>query len=83
MSTTLHCCLSVRGYISAPARARRNLFKHPTEPRNMTPEEARETLMDELAKGHEVLPFGPPCEGFDYKTGCPGHPNTEDGNAKA
>jgi hypothetical protein len=39
-----------------------------------TPDRVREALMDELAKGHELVPFGEPCEGFDYKSGCPGHP---------
>jgi hypothetical protein len=35
--------------------------------------EAIEWLYDELAKGRRVLPMGPPCEGFSYETGCPGH----------
>jgi hypothetical protein len=29
--------------------------------------------MDELVRGHDVIPMGEPCEGFDYKKGCPGH----------
>jgi hypothetical protein len=37
-----------------------------------TADEVREFLMDCLAKGWEVLPMGD-CEGFDFKTGCPGH----------
>jgi hypothetical protein len=36
-------------------------------------DELRSSLMDELAMGHEVLPLGGACEGFDYKQGCPGH----------
>lgn len=32
----------------------------------------RDALQKELAKGREVLPIGP-CEGFDFKNGCPGH----------
>jgi len=36
-------------------------------------EEMREAFMDELAQGHKVIPVGKPCDGFDYKTGCPGH----------
>lgn len=47
------------------------MFKH-EDGRSMTPEEARDQLYDELAKGHEVIPFGP-CDNFDYKTGCRGH----------
>lgn len=36
-------------------------------------EEFRDALMDELAQGHEVIPMSKECEGFNYKTGCPGH----------
>jgi hypothetical protein len=35
--------------------------------------EFREALMDELSRGHEVLPTTAECVGFNYKTGCPGH----------
>ena len=42
-----------------------------------TADELREFLMDCLAAGKELLPCGP-CEGFDYKTGCPGHEVEED-----
>lgn len=38
-----------------------------------SPNELKLAFMDELAKGREVIPIGE-CEGFDYKTGCPGHP---------
>lgn len=41
--------------------------------RKLSPREAKAALLDELAKGHEVLPIGPMCEGFDPVTGCPGH----------
>lgn len=26
-------------------------------------------------EGKKVLPFGEPCEGFSYETGCPTHPS--------
>jgi hypothetical protein len=35
--------------------------------------EFRNALMDELSQGHEVIPMGDACEGFDYRSGCPGH----------
>lgn len=35
--------------------------------------EARKYLAECLAKGWRVIPFGEPCEGFSYQTGCPGH----------
>jgi hypothetical protein len=31
-------------------------------------------LLNELSKGHEVLPTGD-CDNFDWKTGCKGHVN--------
>jgi len=40
--------------------------------KRLTAEEAKEYLLDELAKGHEVLPLGE-CTNFDWKTGCKGH----------
>jgi len=50
------------------------MFKHPTEKRSMTPREAEDFLMDELAKGHEVIPICD-CDNFDFKEngGCQGH----------
>jgi hypothetical protein len=73
--TTHHVCISVSG-------ALRN-FK-PREWRNcvtdddgnyVTPEVFREYLLQCQAEGKDVIPFGKPCEGFDYTGGgCPGHP---------
>lgn len=37
----------------------------------------RGKLMDELALGRECLPIGKPCEGWNWKTGCPGHQEAE------
>jgi hypothetical protein len=33
----------------------------------------RRAFLAELDEGHLRIPFGEPCEGFDYTTGCPGH----------
>ncbi len=73
-STTYHACLSVRGALMNWSDARfRGVFSH-DDGRPMSAREAKAMLLEELAKGHEVLPFGPPCEGFDYSgAGCPGH----------
>lgn len=35
--------------------------------------EIRTFFLDQLSLGREYLPMGE-CDGFDYKTGCPGHP---------
>jgi len=70
-SQTFHMSLSVRGALGWPKRMLREMFRtddgHP-----LTPDEARDELMSHLSEGHEVLPMGS-CEGFDFRTGCPGH----------
>ncbi len=73
-STTYHACLSVRGALMNWSAARLSkLFAH-DDGRPMSADEAKAVLLDALAQGHEVLPFGEPCEGFDYRgAGCPGH----------
>jgi len=35
--------------------------------------EVKAFLEECLALGYELLPMASDCEGFDYKTGCPGH----------
>lgn len=67
-----HCHVSVRGFINGPKNRLKKLFSK-DDGTYLTPDEAREHLMDELSEGKEVLPFGTACEGFDYKKGCPGH----------
>jgi hypothetical protein len=76
MARTIHMCISVRGMLNwNRVDAKRNM-KSITK-RDGTHyasfEELKHELYDELAKGHEVLPLGEACEGFDYKKGCPGH----------
>jgi len=77
---TIHMCISVRGMLAwnrtETKRNLRSITKNDGS-RFATVEEFRDSLMDELAKGHEVVPMGPACEGFDYKTGCPGHEVTQ------
>jgi hypothetical protein len=74
-------CISVRGMLHwSEAETRRNL-KSITKndgTRYVSVAEFKNSLMDELAAGHEKLPLGEPCEGFDYKHGCPGHETSTD-----
>lgn len=72
MSATLHMCLSVRGALRWPDAQLRYLCADENGD-HLKPDDVREWLMEQLAEGREVLPMGEPCEGFDYKTGCPGH----------
>ncbi len=71
---TVHMCLSVRGALKTMTRRQlAGMFRH-DDGRKMSADEAKDALMDELVKGHEVIPFGKACEGFDYSgDGCPGH----------
>lgn len=71
---TIHCCLDVRGSLkNMTKRQLAGLFRR-VDGTKCTAEEAMDHLLDALAQGKEVLPFGPPCEGFDYAgNGCPGH----------
>lgn len=71
----MHMSLDVRGALKWPkAQLRRacGWIKREDGTR-YTPEALRDALMDELAEGHEVIPMSD-CPGFDFKTGCPGHP---------
>src|SRR5580765_1797039 len=70
---TVHMCLDIRGALMNYGPSDYvGMFKR-DDGSLMSWREAKATLMDELAKGRKVLPFGD-CEGFDYETGCPGHP---------
>ena len=76
MSKFLHMCISVRGMLNWKASETRKwlpFIKKNDGNKYQNVAEFRDALMDELSKGHEVIPMGPLCEGFDYMTGCPGH----------
>lgn len=77
MSTrTLHVSLSIRGALATwkPSDFEGLLVNSETGEK-LSPEDAKRALLDQLANGRECLPFGDPCEGFDYGGGgCPGHP---------
>lgn len=67
---TIHMCLDIEGFLwqakQEPALAE-NLFK------DCNSADAIKILEENLAIGRKVLPIGEKCEGFDYRTGCPGH----------
>jgi len=63
-----HFCMSVRGAL----RNRNFGGMNHNDGKPMTEYEAFETLCDELAQGHEVVPMGD-CDNFDFKKGCLGH----------
>lgn len=75
MSRKLHVCLDLRGaLLNWNPREWRNCVTDSETGRTLTPREVKAGFLDELAKGHKVIPFGEACEGFDYAGGgCPGH----------
>jgi hypothetical protein len=74
---TVHVSLSTRGALRHfVEREWRNVVSR-DDGTYLTPAEVKEYLLCELAEGHEAIPYGEPCEGFSFKTGCPGHPSLE------
>ena len=78
MKTIKHMSLSVRGALTNK-RNLKSLVGNITVKgvKLKTAQAVRDFLLDELAKGHELLPMSEECEGFDYVKGCPGHPVKE------
>lgn len=79
MSKTMHMCLDVRGALMWPNSKLKHLFVNNETGKKLTATEAKEHLMQKLSEGWEVLPLGKMCEGFDKKTGCPGHEEKKGG----
>lgn len=81
MTRTIHICLDVRGCIHN-GEWRRSLVGSCTDDggRKLTAREILDALLDHVAQGHKVIPFGKPCEGFSYETGCPGHSEGSEGD---
>lgn len=77
MRTTVHMCIDIRGILNWPKKNLKGLFIR-SDGKSCTSQEARDYLMDRLSEGKKVIPFGAPCEGFSYETGCPGHPIDEE-----
>ena len=71
---TFHIHLSVRGALrDFSKRQLTGMFRN-TDGTKCSADEAKDHLLEALAQGKEVFPFGPPCEGFDFAgNGCPGH----------
>jgi len=72
---TIHCSYSIKGLSTRSNRDLRPWLKTFTQdgrhPRDV--QELRSWFADMLCDGIKMIPIGEPCEGFSYKTGCPGH----------
>ncbi|UVM24896.1 MULTISPECIES: hypothetical protein [unclassified Pseudomonas] len=69
---TFHIHLSVRGALrDFSKRQLRGMFQH-ADGTKCSADEAKDHLLKRWPRAKEVLPFGPPCEGFDFTgNGCP------------
>jgi hypothetical protein len=77
-STTIHVGISIRGALRSGEY--RNFVKSCTDKttgRPLTELEVFDCLCDELAQGHEIIPFDNACDNWDPKTGCKGHRHVE------
>ena len=70
---TFHLCIDLRGALKHFRPKEWRGVMSGTDGHLMTPDEVKSYFLDRLAEGKRVIPCGP-CDGFDYQTGCPGHP---------
>lgn len=80
-TTQNHMCICIAGVLRYPDSKLQKLF---TDNGTHRPGKiVRKWLELQLSEGKRVLPMGE-CEGFDFQTGCPGHPIIpSDGNSVA
>lgn len=75
MKTMRHMKMSIRGCLMNWSDDEQIEAFQDKDGNPLSTREAKAMLLDELSKGHEVIPVGNECEGFDYSgQGCPGHP---------
>lgn len=70
MTTTYHVCINLRDAMLWPDAKLAYAFRR--DGKLMNARQARAALMDEVARGHAVLPTTE-CANFDYERGCLGH----------
>lgn len=69
-----HVSLDIRDAIKRTDKWLKGMFRSNETGELLTPDQARDYLMDQLSEGKDVLPCSKDCDNFDYKTGCLGHP---------
>lgn len=68
-----HMCMNIEGCLRNHKRRKIRILTD-DDGNETTDKEARKYLAECQSKGWKVIPFGEPCEGFDYfGHGCPGH----------
>lgn len=75
-TTRIHMSQSITGPLlnwKTPDWKRATKFITRLDGSRYTVAELKRAFVEELSKGHEVVPVGE-CDNFDFKTGCKGHP---------
>lgn len=75
MNRHYHLCLNVRGALLNWSDSDLASCMTYDDGRKMTAREVKLFLMDEIAKGHKVIPTCE-CSNFNHETGCGGHEST-------
>jgi len=73
---TIHCQLDVGGLLTSDDAELRKIMPHIKDGDGYQFTDLatlKMALVGLLSKGVKFLPFGEPCDGWDYATGCPGH----------
>lgn len=84
MGKSIHASVDVRGALTWKDRELVRFFKGmlgADGQRLTTAYEIRRRFVDVLADGWWHVPFGKACEGFDPKSGCPGHDTPDETDA--
>lgn len=72
---SFHMTVSLVGGLQLPDRELRGMLV--SQGRELTPDEARQVMIDALRKGYDVLPM---CDHHDEKGHCLGHDEPEGGD---
>lgn len=70
MARTVHMCQDLEGAVASWTP---KMFRDIGKDNDMTGAQVKKYFELQIYKGKKVIPFGEPCEGFSYETGCPGH----------
>lgn len=79
MSNSFHICVDVKGVLKLTPKEFHKEYNGVFSGDNgrvLSDKEARDALLEELAKGHRVIPSNG-CDNFDFQKGCLGHEHEE------
>ena len=73
---TRHMSLNIAGALRRRPADMEGMFTENETGRYLTAAECKAYLEQCQTEGKRVLPMGD-CDGFDFQTGCPGHPQPD------